>query len=182
MHADWHGHCRYPHFRRCRRDGGLGAHQAAALDPTVAVGIESLQQHLGGLAQRPRFDAFLLSIFASIGLLPAVIGLYGVVSFLVAQRTSEIGVRMVLGATPPAIAAMVPRQAARSAGGGILVGTLSSLFALRLLGTMLYRVPANDPWTLGGVLVLLAGLALLVAWVPSQRAARVNPVEALRQD
>jgi len=104
------------------------------------------------------------------------------VSFLVAQRTQEIGVRMALGATPAAIGAMVLRHAARSTAAGIAAGAVGAFFALRLLSTMLFRVPAGDPWTVAAVLAVLAAVAMLAAWVPSRRAARVNPVEALRQE
>jgi ABC-type lipoprotein release transport system permease subunit len=156
--------------------------QVAALDATTPLAVESMQQHVGRLAQQPRFNAILLGLFAGMGLLLAAIGLYGVVSFLVAQRTQEIGVRMALGATPSAIGGMVLWHAARSTAAGAVSGAVGAFFALRLLGTMLYRVPARDPWTVAGVMVLLAAVAMLAAWVPSRRAARVNPVEALRQE
>jgi predicted permease len=156
--------------------------EVAALDPTIPVSIESMQQHVGKLAERPRFNAVLLSLFAGMGLLLAAIGLYGVISFLVAQRTQEIGVRMALGATPAAIAGMVLRHAVRATAAGAVLGAIGSFFALRLLGAMLFHVPAHDPWTVTGVLAVLMAVAMLAAWVPSRRAARVNPVEALRQE
>jgi ABC-type antimicrobial peptide transport system permease subunit len=77
---------------------------------------------------------------------------------------------------------MVLRHAARSTFAGAVLGVLGSLFALRLLGTMLFHVPSRDPWTLAGVLAVLVAVSLLAAWAPSRRAARVNPVEALRQE
>jgi putative ABC transport system permease protein len=156
--------------------------EVAALDATTPVVLESMETHVGKLAERPRFNAVLLGLFAGMGLLLATIGLYGVVSFLVAQRTQEIGVRMALGATPAAIGGMVMRHAARSTALGAVVGAAGAFFALRLLRTMLFRVPAGDPWTLAAVLTVLTGVAMLAAWVPSRRAARVNPVEALRQE
>jgi predicted permease len=156
--------------------------EVAALDPTTPVSIESLRQHVGKLAERSRFNAVLLGLFAGMGLLLAAIGLYGVVSFLVAQRTQEIGVRMALGATPAAITGMVLRHAVRATAAGAVLGAIGSFFALRLLGAMLFHVPARDPWTVTGVLAVLMAVAMLAAWVPSRRAARVNPVEALRQE
>ena len=156
--------------------------EIAAIDPTTPVIVESMRQHLGELAEAPRFNALLLTLFAAMGLLLATIGLYGVVSFLVAQRTQEIGIRMALGATPAAIGGMVLRHAGKSAAAGAALGILGSYFALRLLGAMLFHVPARDPWTLGAVLALLLAVSLLAAWVPSRRAARVNPVEALREE
>jgi ABC-type antimicrobial peptide transport system permease subunit len=124
----------------------------------------------------------LLGFFAVCGLAMALIGLYGVIAFIATQRTQEIGVRMALGATPAAIGGMVMRHAARSTALGAVVGAAGAFFALRLLRTMLFRVPAGDPWTLAAVLTVLTGVAMLAAWVPSRRAARVNPVEALRQE
>ena len=156
--------------------------EVAAIDSTTPAIVESMERHVGKLAERPRFNAVLLALFAAMGLLLAAIGLYGVVSFLVAQRTQEIGVRMALGATPAAISGMVLRHAARSTAIGALAGAVGSFFALRLLSTMLFRVPAHDPWTVAVVLAVLAAVAVLAAWVPSRRAARVNPVEALRQE
>ena len=154
----------------------------AELDPTLPVTIESMRQHMGKLAERPRFNAMVLGMFAAMGLLLAAIGLYGVVSFLVAQRTQEIGVRMALGATPFAITRMVLRHAASSTAAGAVLGAIGSLFALRLLRAMLFRVPVRDPWTVAAVLAILSAVALLAAWAPSRRAARVNPVEALRRE
>jgi ABC-type antimicrobial peptide transport system permease subunit len=98
----------------------------------------------------------------------AAIGLYGVVSSLVAQRTSEIGVRMALGATPGAIARMVLDHAARWTAIGTVLG---SLFALHLLHAMLFQVSARDPWTLAAALAVLSAVALLAAWIPARRAS-----------
>jgi ABC-type antimicrobial peptide transport system permease subunit len=89
---------------------------------------------------------------------------------------------MALGATPARIGGLVLRHAARSTAAGALAGAVGSFFALRLLGTMLFHVPARDPWTLAGVLAMLGAVSILAAWVPSRHAARVNPVEALRQE
>jgi predicted permease len=156
--------------------------QVAAIDPTAPVTIETMQQHVGKLADRPRFNALLLGLFAANGLLLATIGLYGVVSFLVAQRTAEIGVRMALGATPASISGLVLRHAARSAASGAAIGSIAAYFVVQLLSAMLFHVPAHDPWTVGAVLALLTAVVMLASWIPSRRAARVNPIEALRQE
>jgi len=105
-----------------------------------------------------------------------------VVSFLVAQRTQEIGVRMALGATPTAIARMVLRQAGSWTAVGAALGVAGAIVALRLLRSMLFHVSTQDPWTLAVTLTVLSGAALLAGWIPSRRAARVDPVEALRQE
>jgi len=154
----------------------------SALDPTLPVNIETLDQRVGKLAQRPRFNAWLLGLFAGMGLLLSAIGLYGVVSFLVAQRTREIGVRMALGATPGAVARLVLGHAARWTFAGAALGVIASLFAARLLAAMLFHVSARDPWVLAVAVAVLWAIAMLAAWVPSRRAARVDPMQALRQE
>ena len=171
---------------RCAGDPGAMARwvraEVAAIDPTLPVNTETMEQRVDKLAQQPRFSAVLLAIFAGMGLLLATIGLYGVVSFLVAQRTQEIGVRMALGATPAAIARMVLREAGSWTAVGAVAGVAGAVGALRLLRSMLFHVSAQDPWTLAVTLAVLATAALLAAWIPSRRASRVDPVEALRQE
>jgi predicted permease len=156
--------------------------EIAALDPAVPVDIETIDQRIGKLTQRPRFSAVLLGIFAGVGILLAAIGLYGLMSFLVAQRAQEIGVRMALGATPGAISWMVLSRAARSALAGVAGGVVGSLFAARLLQAMLFQVSAFDALTLAPALTVLLAVALLAAWIPSRRAARLDPMQALRQE
>ena len=156
--------------------------EVAALDPSLPVSIETLDQRVGKLAQRPRFNTWLLGLFAAMGLLLSAIGLYGVVSFLVAQRTQEIGVRMALGATPGAIARLVLGHAARWTLAGAALGVAGSLFGARLLDAMLFHVSPRDPWILAAAVTALWAIAMLAAWVPSRRAARIDPMQALRQD
>jgi putative ABC transport system permease protein len=156
--------------------------EVAALDPTLPVNIETLDQRVGKLAQRPRFNAWLLGLFAGMGLLLSAIGLYGVVSFLVAQRTQEIGVRMALGATPGAVARLVLGHAARWTFAGAALGVIGSWFAARSLEAMLFHVSARDPWIFAAAVAALWATAMLAAWVPSRRAARVDPMQALRQE
>jgi predicted permease len=156
--------------------------QVASLDPGLPVNIETLSQRVGKLAQRPRFNAWLLGLFAAMGLLLAAIGLYGIVSFLVAQRTQEIGVRMALGATPAAVARLVLGHAARWTLGGAALGLVGSWFAARFLGAMLFHASARDPWIFAVAVAGLWTTAMLAAWVPSRRAARLDPMQALRQE
>ncbi len=154
----------------------------SALDPGLPVNIETLGQRVGKLAERPRFDAWLLGLFAGMGLLLSAIGLYGVISFPVAQRTQEIGVRMALGATPGAVARLVLGHAARWTLAGAVLGVTGSLFAARLLEAMLFHVSARDPWVLAGAVAVLGAIAMVAAWVPSRRAARIDPMDALREE
>ena len=154
----------------------------AALDPALPVTIGSMQRRVGRLVDRPRFNAFLLTLFAGMGLLLAAVGLYGVMAFLVAQRTAEIGVRMALGATPGAITKLVLSRAAAWTLAGVLAGLAGSLFATRAIRSMLFEVEARDPWTFLVVLPVLLLIALGAAWIPTLRASRVDPMTALRHE
>ncbi|HME99034.1 MAG TPA: ABC transporter permease [Terriglobia bacterium] len=156
--------------------------EVAAIDPTLPVVIETMTQRVNKLADRPRFNAVLLGLFAAIGVSLAAIGLYGVISFLVTQRTQEIGVRMALGATSNNILRLVFAHAMRWTAAGILIGLLGSLAATRWLRSLLYQVPARDPWTLAITVAVLLAVALLAAWFPSRRALSVDPLIALKQE
>jgi putative ABC transport system permease protein len=156
--------------------------EIAALAPTLPVEIRTLDQQIGRMAERPRFNALLLGLFAAMGLLLAAVGIYGVISFLVTQRTREIGIRMALGATPAAIGRLMLGHAALWTATGAILGVIGSLLAARLLRSMLFRVPARDPWTLAAAVAVLLAAALLAAWLPSRHAAGVDPVQALRQE
>jgi putative ABC transport system permease protein len=154
----------------------------AAMDATLPVEVETMRQRVGELAERPRFNAMLLTLFAAMGMLLAGIGLYGVLGFLVTLRTQEIGVRMALGATPAGITMLLLGQAAVWALAGAGLGLSGSLFAMRVLRSLLFEVPERDPWALIAAPVLLLLVALIAAWIPSRRAARVDPMQALRQE
>jgi ABC-type antimicrobial peptide transport system permease subunit len=154
--------------------------ETASLDPTLPVKIETMSQRVWKLAARPRFNAVLLSIFAAMGVLLAAIGIYGVVGFLVTRQTKEIGVRMALGATPGAIWKMVMANVARWTLAGALLGLLGSWFASQLLRSLLFQVPARDPWSIGVAGALLLAVAFLAAWIPARRAMRVDAMVALR--
>ncbi len=156
--------------------------QVAGIDPTVPAVTETMDQQVGRLAERPRFNALLLGIFAAVGLLLAMIGLYGVISFLVAQRSGEIGVRMALGATRGSITRLVLGQAAKWTVGGAIAGVAGSLFAARVLEHMLFHVRATDPWTLAAAVAVLLAVALAAVWAPSRRAALIDPARALRRE
>ena len=156
--------------------------EVAAIDPGLPVEIAMLDQQVSRLAARPRFNAMLLGIFAALGVALAAIGLYGLISFSVAQRTQEIGVRMALGATPGGIVRLVLRHAAGWTAAGAAVGAAGALFVTRLLESMLFGVSAKDPWTLAAAVGVLFGAALAAAWIPARHAARVDPAEALRRE
>lgn len=154
----------------------------AQLDASLPVQIEPLREAASRLSVRPRFNALLLAIFAALGLLLSAFGAYGVLGFLVAQRTREIGIRIALGATPRAMAVMVLGNALRWIAAGLVLGLALSLVLSRALNSMLYGMTSYDPaaWLLAAA--VLVATALTAAWLPSRRAARVDPVEALRHD
>jgi ABC-type antimicrobial peptide transport system permease subunit len=152
------------------------------IDPTLPVEIESMPRRMDEVTTRPRFNAVLLSVFAAIGVLLAAIGLFGVMSFLVAQRTREIGVRMALGATPRQILQMMLGQAAWWTGAGITIGVAGSVVVSGLLRSLLFGVEPTDPSALAGAVALLGALALFAAAIPAARAARLDPMETLRED
>ena len=156
--------------------------EISGLDPTVPVEFATMTERIGKLTERPRFNAILLSLFAGFALLLAALGIYGVVSFFVTQRTQEIGVRMALGATPLGISRMVLAKMARWTVAGATLGLLGSWFFARLLESLLFEVRVHDPLLLASVLLLLLAVALLAAWIPARRAARVDPMVALRYE
>lgn len=154
----------------------------SGLDPTLPVEVGTLGQTVAQLAERPRFSAALLSLFAVIGVLLTALGIYGVVSLLVNQRTQEIGVRMALGATPGNVVGMMVWQASLWISTGAVAGILGSLVAARWIGSLLFGIRANDPATLAEAAGLLLAVALLGAWIPARRAAKVDPMVALRYE
>jgi ABC-type antimicrobial peptide transport system permease subunit len=141
-----------------------------------------MEQQVVNLAAGPRFHAILLGSFAALALSLAAIGLYGVMSFLVEQRTAEIGVRMALGATPAAISRLVLGEAARWILIGAAAGVAVSLWTARFIERMLFQAAPHDPATLAAASAVLLGVALLAAWIPSRRAASLDPMQALRGD
>lgn len=156
--------------------------EIAAIDPALPVTTSTMQQRVSRLNDRPRFNAILLALFAAMGVVLAAIGLYGVMSFLVGQRTQEIGVRMALGATPSAISKLILSRVAAWTLAGAVAGLIGSLFAARALRALLFEVPERDPWTFAVVLPGMLLVAIAAAYFPSRRAARVDPMMALREE
>jgi len=156
--------------------------ETSSLDPTLPVKIEPMTDRVGKLSARPRFNAMLLSFFAVIGLLLAAIGIYGVVGYVVAQRTQEFGIRLALGATPRDILRVVLSSVARWTLAGSLFGVIGSWLATRLLQSLLFEVRPHDPALLGFSLLVLFATVCFAAWIPSRRALRVDPMEALRYE
>ena len=154
----------------------------ASLDPTVPVTIDSMTQRLGQLEADPRFNAALLGIFAAMGILLAAIGTYGVLAFLVVQRTREIGIRMALGAHPRDVMKLFLTQGARLAFTGLLVGVAGAFFMTRLMENLLFGVKATDPLIFTGVAIFLFVVAVVACYIPARRAMKVDPMVALRYE
>src|SRR6516162_8240165 len=131
---------------------------------------------------RPRFNLFLFSIFAALGLILALLGVYGVVSSAISQRTQEIGIRMALGATFREVVVMVLTSGAKLVGAGVVLGLIGSLLSVRVLAQQVWNLSTFDPYSFVAVsmLVLIAGL--LACFVPARTAARVDPISALRHE
>jgi len=129
-----------------------------------------------------RFPMLLLTLFAAVALAIAVVGVYGVVSYLVSQRTREIGIRMALGARAAQVIGLVLQRSLLPIGAGLAVGIAGSVAASRLLATLLYRVEPGDPAVLGAIVVLLGASAIAACLVPARRAASVDPLVVLREE
>jgi putative ABC transport system permease protein len=156
--------------------------RVATLDPIVPVDVETLAQRVSKMVARPRFETLLVGFFAATGLVLAVIGLYGVISFLVTQRTQEIGVRMALGASRGDILRLVMGKSLRLIVWGTVVGLAAALTVSRVLSSLLFSIGPRDPVTFAFVPLLLAFVALAATLIPAMSASRVNPIVALRCD
>jgi putative ABC transport system permease protein len=141
-----------------------------------------MEQLISDSVVSERLSMLLLSAFATLALLLGAVGIYGVMSYSVSQRTQEVGVRMALGAAHSRVVGMVVRQGMVIALTGIVLGTIGALALGRVLTGMLYQVSPTDPVTYVAVTVLLALVAFLACYGPARRAAMVDPVEALRYE
>jgi predicted permease len=156
--------------------------EVASVEPGLPITIRSLPMRVNELAARPRLIAILLGVFSAFGLLLASVGLYAVVSFLVARKTREFGVRMALGAGPSDIARQVLAFAFRWTVLGLMGGFIASLFLSRLAAALLFEVSSRDPTAFIVASVVLLSAALFAAGLPSLRAARVDPAVSLRHE
>jgi putative ABC transport system permease protein len=153
------------------------------LDPNLAMAsLRTVESALAEAVATRRFVMALLAGFAVLAVALAAIGIFGVLAYLVGQRTRELGIRMALGADRRAVQTLVLRESLRHVLPGIALGTAGALLLTRVLRSQLYGVSPTDPLTFLAVIVVLVGVALLASWIPARRAAGVDPMDALRQE
>lgn len=172
-----------------RTDRGLGPVTAAvraavrAGDRDLPIGdAYTIEQIIDRSTGDSRFRAFLVAVFAGVALVLATVGIYGLISYTVAERVPEIGVRLALGATPGQVVRLVMLQGLRLGAIGVAIGVVGALAATRLVGNLLFDVSATEPGVYAGLMLLLLGVAAAASWVPARRAMRVDPIAALRAE
>jgi predicted permease len=163
---------------------GAAVRQAAfEVDPVVPVAeMQPYTSMIAGTLGRPRLVGFLLTIFAAAGLALGLVGVYGVVAYRVRQREREIGIRLALGARPGEMAKAVVAQGALHAAAGVVLGVPAAFLLTRLMASLLFGVTTHDPLTFTALPLAIVAVTTIACWLPARRAARVDPVTAIRQD
>jgi putative ABC transport system permease protein len=157
--------------------------QIRAVDPEMPPGeMATLHAILDRSVDEPRFRTLLLGAFAITALLLAAVGVYGLISYSVTQRTREIGIRIALGAQPRQVIVPMIREGVVLAVGGLTIGLAGAFLAVRVLSRFLFGVGASDPVTFAAVSLLLFVVAVVASYIPSRRAMRVDPIVALRSE
>jgi predicted permease len=172
---------------RTALDSGASAAElrevVSAIDPAIPVDrIETMQQLVSGSVAQPRFRTIILTAFSLLALVMASIGIYGVMNYLVIQRTREFGIRLSLGATPSDVLRLVLRRAAVLIGAGTCLGLAGSALLVRFIAKLLFGTAPLDPLTFAVVPILLAAVALAASYIPARRATRIDPIVALRDE
>jgi ABC-type antimicrobial peptide transport system permease subunit len=154
-----------------------------AIDPDLPVEtVRSIEDIIETSTGQPRFRATILLVFAALALLLSAVGVYGLISFSVSQRTAEMGVRMALGASPGQVGALVMRQGVRLAASGVVLGLALAAAIGRVIAGLLFETSATDPRLYAALGTLLLTIAALACYVPARRAMRVDPMRALRSE
>jgi ABC-type antimicrobial peptide transport system permease subunit len=153
------------------------------VDRSLAIAdVRPLQDTLDRASAQMAFTMVLLAIAAAVALTLGVVGIYGAMSYIVSQRTGEVGLRLALGAEPTSITRMITRQGGLVALAGILAGLAAAFAGSRLIASLLYDISPRDPAVFGAAAVTLLAAALAACWLPARRAANINPLDALRAD
>jgi putative ABC transport system permease protein len=157
--------------------------QVAALDPQQPLyDVKTGDKVMEASVSRTRFNMLLIAVLAGIALVLAAIGVYGVISYSVAQRTREIGIRMALGASAGSVVKLIVSEGMLLAGSGIALGVLAAFGVTRIMASLLYGIGATDPVTFVSLALVLAAIAFLASYIPARRATKVDPVVALRAE
>jgi predicted permease len=187
--ADWQFAYHDQHAVVLRASGDLESlgraarEKVLALDPDLPITDVRTMEEVGGRAiSDARFSLLLVGVFAGTALLLAAVGIFGVISYTVTQRTHEFGIRMALGAQPGNVLAMVVKEGARLGLAGVLIGIVCAAVLMRGMTSLLFGVGASDPVTFAGVALLMVGVALAACYFPARRAMRVEPMTALRHE
>jgi len=155
--------------------------EVMAIDPNQPVAnVKTMEEWVADSVAQPRYRTLLLGVFSAVALLLSVVGIYGVVSYAVTQRTREIGLRMALGAQRRNVLSLMIGHGMKLALTGLGIGVAAALALMRLLRNLLYEITPTDPLTFSWVALVLIGVALLAVLVPARRATKVDPMEALR--
>jgi putative ABC transport system permease protein len=152
------------------------------LDPDVPAEFTTMESRLSSSVADRRFTMLVLSLFAVLALTLAAVGIYGVVSYSVAQRTREIGIRMALGAEPASLLAMTLRRSLAVVLAGMLIGGIGAYALTRVMRNLLFEVSPTDPLTLAAVVAVLTAIAGLATYVPARRGTRVDPLITMRSE
>jgi putative ABC transport system permease protein len=156
--------------------------QVSAVDKDQPVAVTTMEQIFADSVGGQRFNMLLLSIFGALALAMAIVGVFGVINYSVAQRTREIGIRIALGAQRRDVLRLIVGQGMILASAGVGLGVVGAFALTRLISGLLFGVSPTDPATFMAVSLLLAGVALVASYIPARRAMNVDPIEALRRE